>query len=173
MLCSEKRRKGQKQIHTIKKKLTIPHIGLLGVDQILEVQSIDHTWQPSQGLPRQYLYPESLSGSHFQWKQSSSQEKNSHSQPLAQLLNYAMNHPKNYAKRRRKSEKHNNHSKNKDEKELDAIRAELRYNYYTYGSQEHKTLITQSSLFSNPNFKNRRIVEYESILFYFLVSSGV
>jgi len=53
-----------------------------------------------------------------------------------------MNHPKNYAKRRRKSEKHNNHSKNKDEKELDAIHAELRYNYYTYGSQEHKTLIT-------------------------------
>lgn len=119
MLFSEKRGKGQKQIHTKKKKKTIPHIGLLGVDQILEVQSIDHTRQLSQGLPRQYLYPGFLSGSHFQWKYSLSQEKNSHSQPLAQLLNYAMNHPKNYAKRRRKSEKHNNHSKKKDEKELD------------------------------------------------------
>lgn len=103
----------------LKKKKTIPHIGLLGVDQILEVQSIDHTRQLSQSLPRQYLYPGFLSGSHFQWKYSLSQEKNSHSQPLAQLLNYAMNHPKNYAKRRRKSEKHNNHSKKKDEKELD------------------------------------------------------
>lgn len=102
----------------LKKKNTIPHIGLLGVDQILEVQSIDHTRQLSHGLPRQYLYPEFLSGSHFQWKYSLSQEKNSHSQPLAQLLNYAMNHP-NYAKRRRKSEKNNNHSKKKDEKELD------------------------------------------------------
>jgi hypothetical protein len=52
-----------------RKDMPIPHIGLLGVVQISEVESIDHRQQLNQGgLPRQHLYPEFQSGSHSQQK---------------------------------------------------------------------------------------------------------
>lgn len=70
--------------------MSIPHIGLLVVDQILGVLSIDHIKQRNQGPPRQHLYPELPQDSHFQQRLSSSQDKNSHSQQLAQLLKYAI-----------------------------------------------------------------------------------
>lgn len=73
-----------------RENVPIPHNGILVVDLILEVQSIGHIQQLDQGPLRQHLYPELPLDSHFQQRLSSSQDKGSHSQQLAQLLNYAI-----------------------------------------------------------------------------------